>query len=145
MLNKIRNNKLLKYYGAENTFIISNNLFAICKYEDQIDNYTLVGGFKIYNNKITQIAYLNFTIYPLTKTAELSDIFIDEKYRHVGLGMMLISLFEERCIYYGIKDIVGKLSSVDEDGNNEIARNSFYAKNGYTIMNGKVCKTLLNN
>ena len=105
----------------------------------------MVGGFKIYNNKITQIAYLNFTIYPLTKTAELSDIFIDEKYRHIGLGMMLISLFEERCIYYGIKDIVGKLSSVDEDGNNEIARNSFYTKNGYTIMNGKVYKTLLNN
>ena len=75
---------------------------------------------------------------------QLSDIFLEEKYRNTGIGTKAIALFEGRAKEYGAHYIEGELSSVDERTEKDTElRNQFYIKRGYEIKKSKVYKPLI--
>lgn len=159
-INNIRNKRMLKEYSknaisyaadgsyVENTLFEAKdkNVFVIhhIQYADDGGNLTFFGNYKILNNKHERIGYLKYVFINTTPShMKLGDIYFEYPYRNLGIGSMVLALFEQRAYNYGAQYIEGELSFVDEeDEANKLLRNAFYKKAGYNIVHNKIYKRL---
>lgn len=148
MFKKIRIAKFKNRYN-NNTFQNKNgDLFALVLIEDNFgdnkDNTTIqCGKYFVRNIYDNSIGYLNYIIYIDAQKAELCDIHIDKPYRNTGIGSYLLKNFQSKCMEENIQYIEGKLSSVDEQTEDELnLRNSFYKKHNFKINNKTIKKII---
>lgn len=161
-LNKIRNKKLIQELAnvlpnrnSVGDLIESNpvkakdeNMYIILHIQFSNEDGTLShrGRYEIQNNKCKKIGELKYVLFENSDPAymKLCDINFYRKYRNIGLGSIVINLFELRAKSYGAHYVTGDLSSVDsETPADEKSRNTFYLKRGYQIINpDKIYKEL---
>lgn len=153
LLNKIRNKKLVREFSNISPNRNSNgdlfetelvkakdeNMYIILHIQFSNEDGTLShrGKYEIQNNKCKKIGELKYVLFEDDETQymKLCDIIFDKKYRNIGLGSIVINLFELRAKSYGAHYIYGELSSTDEETlENEELRNNFYIKRGYKII-----------
>lgn len=162
LLNKIRNKNLIKKFTNippsknsvgdllerelvkakdENNYVITHIQFG-----NENGTLSYRGRYEIQNNKYNKIGELKYVFFKNGETPymKLSDIVLDKKYRNIGLGSLVLNLFETRAKKYGAHYITGDLSSVDEEiPSDEELRNRFYLKRNYEIINSdKIYKAL---
>lgn len=154
LLNKIRNKKLVQEFSNISPNRNSNgdlietelvkakdeNMYIILHIQFSNEDGTLShrGKYEIQNNKCKKIGELKYAFHEDDKPQymKLCDIIFDEKYRNIGLGSIVINLFELRAKSYGAHYIDGELSSIDEETlKDKELRNNFYIKRGYKIIN----------
>lgn len=61
--------------------------------------------------------------------AEIENMYVEEKYRSIGLGTMLINEFKKYCVNVNIQDVTVTASSMNAKAIN------FYKKNGFNNYN----------
>ena len=154
LLNKIRNKKLIKAFSDD----LSNkdhegnlieqrlvkakdeNMYIVLHIQFGNEDGTLShrGKYEIQNNKCKKIGELKYAFYEDDEQQymKLCDIIFNEKYRNIGLGSIVINLFELKAKTYGAYYIDGELSSTDEETlEDKELRDNFYIKRGYEIIN----------
>lgn len=161
-LNKIRNKKLIQELAdvlpnrnsvgdlieSKPVKAKDENMYLILHIQFSNEDGTLShrGKYEIQNNKCKKIGELKYVLFENSDPAymKLYDINFCRKYRNIGLGSIVINLFELRTKSYGAHHITGDLSSVDsETPADEKLRNTFYLKRGYQIINpDKIYKEL---
>lgn len=148
MFKKIRIAKFKNQYNNDTFQNKNGDLFALVFSENNLenneDNTTMKDGIYWARNIYEKnVGYLKFTIYPDSKKAELNDIHIDKPYRNTGIGSYLLKKFQSKCMEENIQYIEGKLSSVDEQTEDELnLRNSFYKKHNFKINNKAIKKII---
>lgn len=162
LLNKIRNKELVREFSNISPNKNSNGDLIESKLVKAKDgnNYVIIhiqfsnedktlshrGRYEIQNNKCQKIGELKYILFENSNPAymKLCDINFYRKYRNIGLGSIVINLFELRAESYGAHHITGDLSFVDsETPADEKLRNTFYLKRGYQIINSdKIYKKL---
>lgn len=154
LLNKIRNKELVREFSNISPNRNSNgdlietelakakdeNMYIILHIQFSNEDGTLShrGKYEIQNNKCKKIGELKYVLFKNSNPPymRLCDIIFDEKYRNIGLGSILINLFELRAKSYGAHYIDGELSSTDEETlEDKELRDNFYMQRGYKIIN----------
>lgn len=154
LLNKIRNKKSVREFSNISPNRNSNgdlietelvkakdeNMYIILHIQFSNEDGTLShrGKYEIQNNKCKKIGELKYAFHEDDEPQymKLCDIIFDEKYRNIGLGSIVINLFELRAKSYGAHFIDGELNSTDEETlvDKEL-RDNFYIKRDYEIIN----------
>lgn len=154
LLNKIRNKKLVREFSnilpnrnsngdlfeTELVKAKDENMYIILHIQFSNEDGTLShrGKYEIQNNKCKKIGELKYVLFITSNPPymKLCDVIFDEKYRNIGLGSIVINLFELRAKSYGTRYIDGELSSTDEETlEDKELRDNFYIKRGYEIIN----------
>lgn len=161
-LNKIRNKKLIQELAnvlpnrnsvgdlieSKPVKAKDENMYIILHIQFSNEDGTLShrGKYVIQNNNHKKVGYLKYAMFENgeSKYMKLSDIFFDKKYRNIGLGSLVLNMFEKRAKSYEANYITGDLSSIDsETPDDEKLRNIFYLNNGYQIIHSdKIYKEL---
>lgn len=158
MFDKIYNKRLIERYNKEkesdnvaDKVLVKakdNNMYIIehFKYPDDYDVLSKGGKCYIIDNRMRDVGVLKYMYKPKSIDCPahmlLCDIHIKRK--NIGLGSIVIKIFEKRAIEIGVHYIIGELSSIDErTEENKQLRDAFYIKHGYTIKDRKITKKLI--
>lgn len=158
LFDKIYNKRLIKHYNKEkesgnavDKVIVKakdNNMYIIehFKYPDDYDMLSKGGKCYIIDNRMRDVGILKYMYKPksINCPAHMLLCDINIKRKNIGLGSIVIKIFEKRAVEIGAHYITGELSSVDErTEENKQLRDAFYIKHGYTIKDRKITKKLI--
>lgn len=158
MFDKIHNKRLIEFYNkekesgnADDKVLVKakdNNMYIIehFKYPDDYDVLSKGGKCYIIDNRMRDVGVLKYMYKPksINCPAHMLLCDINIKGKNIGLGSIVIKIFENRAIEIGAHYITGEFSSIDEQTEeNKQLRDAFYIKHGYTIKNRKITKELI--
>lgn len=158
MFDKIYNKRLIEYYNnekesgnaADKVLVKAkdNNMYIIehFKYPDDYDVLSKGGKCYIIDNRMRNVGILKYMYKPksINCPAHMLLCDINIKRKNIGLGSIVIKIFEKRAVEIGVHYITGELSSIDErTEENKQLRDAFYIKHGYTIKDRKITKEFI--
>ena len=158
LFDKIYNKRLIKHHNKEkesgnavDKVIVKakdNNVYIIehFKYPDDYDVLSKGGKCYIIDNRMRDVCILKYMYKPksINYSAHMLLCDINIKRKNIGLGSIVIKIFEKRVVEIGAQYITGELSSIDElTEENKQLRKAFYIKHGYTIKDRKITKELI--
>lgn len=158
LFDKIYNKRLIKHYNKEKESGNSvdkvlvkakdNNVYINehFKYPDDYDVLSKGGKCYIIDNRKRDVGILKYMYKPksINCPAHMLLCDINIKRKNIGLGSIVIKIFEKRAVEIGAQYITGELSNIDElNEENKQLRNAFYIKHGYTIKDRKITKELI--
>ncbi len=156
LFDKIYNKRLVEYCNKEkesgnaaDKVLVKakdNNMYIIehFKYPDDYDVLSKGGKCYIIDNRMRDVGILKYMNKPksINCPAHMLLCDINIKRKNIGLGSIVIKIFEKRAVEIGVHYITGELSSIDErTEESKQLRDAFYIKHGYRKITKELIKS----